>query len=98
MTILEILTVLILVGILALLAVSTLGFPHSASRRTMAEGEIKMLSTALDAYQSDRGKYPRTSRTDRLDPRLHFASEEMYAAANLDLYSELTGDFLPTGR
>lgn len=92
-TLIELLTVLAVIGVLASLVVSIGPGAHAKAARLRAQGEIRMLGMAAEAYQSDFGVYPRNADSDRLDPRLEgFPNTPAYRKANLFLYQTLTGN------
>jgi type II secretory pathway pseudopilin PulG len=88
----------IIVTLMALFVV--LAKPISiTNKRARAQGELLAIISACEAHRVDQGGYPQdnspsgTSVTDTLDPRIHLnATTPVYAAANLFLYQQLTGD------
>jgi prepilin-type N-terminal cleavage/methylation domain-containing protein len=95
-TLVEMITVVAVIIILAGLVISVSGWVNQKSNRTKALGDIKAISTACDAYKNDNGLYPQTEKTDKLDPRVEASpTASKYVAANVDLYSALAGDFEP---
>ncbi|HET6407309.1 MAG TPA: type II secretion system protein GspG [Chthoniobacteraceae bacterium] len=95
-TLIEMITVVAVIIILAGLVISVTGLVNQKANRTKAEGEMKAFTNALDAYKNDNGIYPRTEETDKLDPRVDVSpTAGKYTRANLALYSALTGDFEP---
>jgi len=98
-TLLEMLTVMAVIAILAGLVLSVGGYATRTAALKRAQGEIMMLTTACESYKSDNGGYPRDipstgkSVTDVISPKLNFTpTESVYAASSLFLYKELTGD------
>ena len=99
-TLIEMLTVMAVIGILAALIIGTAGLVQRNAAVKRAEGEIAAMSVAIQSYFNDNGDYPRTGKTDELDPRLDGSpatgeSKKKYEDANVDLYSALSGDFEP---
>ena len=100
-TLLEMLTVLAIIVILAGLVLSVGGYVHKKSALSRAEGEIAMLSSACESYKADNGNYPREigASTDVIGPKQDFvATSAKYAASSLFLYKELTGDKTGSGK
>jgi prepilin-type N-terminal cleavage/methylation domain-containing protein len=98
-TLVEMITVVAVIIVLAGLIISVSGFVNQKANRTKAEGEMKAIAIALDRYKEDNGTYPKTKNTDKLDPRLDASpTAGRYASANIDLYSALSGDFEPTNQ
>jgi prepilin-type N-terminal cleavage/methylation domain-containing protein len=98
-TLLEMLTVLAIIVILAGLVLSVGGYAQKKSALSRAEGEKAMLMSACESYKSDNGNYPRdvptsgTSVTDAISPKQHFMpTATQYSDSSLFLYKELTGD------
>ena len=92
-TLLELMTVLLVISILTAMVVGVAGMVQTKSAKERARVEIKMLEVAADAYKNDNGGYPRTDETDKLDPRKDFSpTSKKYEEASLALYRELTGD------
>lgn len=57
-TLIELLIVMVILGLLASLVAPTLFSKVSSSKIKTAQTQMKMLSTALDAYRLDMGSYP----------------------------------------
>ena len=98
-TLLEMLTVLAIIVILAGLVLAVGGYAQKKSALSRAAGELAMLMSACESYKSDNGNYPRdvptsgNSVTDVITPKQHFIpTDAKYAAASLFLYKELSGD------
>lgn len=102
-TLLEMLTVLAIIVILAGLVLSVGGYVQKKSALSRSAGEIAMFGSACESYKSDNGNYPRevptsgTSVTDAISPKADFIAnvspgKEKYEASSLFLYKELTGD------
>jgi prepilin-type N-terminal cleavage/methylation domain-containing protein len=95
-TLIEMITVVAIIVILAGLVISVSGLVNQKANRTKAEGEMKVIYGKLDEYKNDNGIYPQTDETDKLDPRVDVSpTAGKYVRANLKLYSALTGDFEP---
>ena len=105
-TLLEMLTVLAIIVILAGLVLSVGGYAQKKSALARAEGEKSMLISACESYKSDNGNYPRDkaltsggkSKTDDINPKQHFIpTDTKYSDSSLFLYMELSGDKKGTG-
>ena len=93
-TLVEMLTVMAVIAILAGLIVQVNAFAHKKAALARAEGEIRTMVAACEAYKGDFGGYPREeSVTDDLDPRTDGNSgSEKYQKASLILYKAISGD------
>jgi type II secretory pathway pseudopilin PulG len=101
-TLLEIITALAILVIVAGLVVSLHSHASSSSSGARCRGEMAMLATALENYKAENGAYPKEpiagdpdaeGATDRLKPKVHFDPMSMeYERASLFLYKELSGD------
>ena len=92
-TLLELMTVLLVISVLTAMVVGVAGMVQTKAAKARAKTEIAMLSLAADNYKNDNGGYPRTDETDKLDPRKDFSpTSRKYEEASLALYRELTGD------
>ena len=98
-TLLEMLTVLAIIVILAGIVIGVAGYAMKKGARTRAAGEISMISSACESYKSDNGSFPRdipttgSSLTDSISPKSDFIpTAAKYAASSLFLYKELSGD------
>ena len=98
-TLLELLTVMAIIAVLAGLVISGARYATNNAARARATGEIKSLESACASYKADNGAYPRdtsgasNSVTDTLSPKQHFVTNDgRYAASSLFLYRELSGD------
>lgn len=95
-TLVEMITVVAIIVVLAGLVISVSGLVSQKANRARADGEIKVMANHLDSFKRDNGTYPKTEETDKLDPRLDVApTSSKYIKANLQMYSAITGDFLP---
>lgn len=107
----ELLTVMAVIAILAGLVLSIAGYVNSKAARARAEAEIKALSAGCESYRSDHGGYPHQqiyvsgalvsgTPSDVLDPRTNGVSlfqTAAYTNASLELYEALTGDIMLSG-
>jgi type II secretory pathway pseudopilin PulG len=94
-TLLELLTVITIIIVLAGLILSGAGFAQQKAARDRASAEIAALSVALESYKADNGEYPRDSSTDALNAvtTIALASNNATATgASLCLYKALSGD------
>ena len=97
-TLIEMLTVMAVIAVLASLVVGVNAFVQRKAAVVRAEGEIKTMVAACENYKADAGDYPRdvkgkASVTDELDPRIDGdPTSEKYRKASLLLYKELSGD------
>ena len=57
-TLIEILIVIVILGLLISLVAPTMFSKVASSKRKTAEAQMQMLSTALDTYRLDIGRYP----------------------------------------
>ena len=104
-TLVEMLTVMAVIAILAGLIVQVNAFAHRKAALVRAEGEIKTMVAACESYKGDFGGYPRDlgpggngkdSWTDDLDPRKDGdPGKAKYQDACLVLYKALSGDAKP---
>jgi type II secretory pathway pseudopilin PulG len=99
-TILELVTVISIIIVLAGLILATSGYVQKKGARSRTEAEIAAISAALESYKADNGIYPRgnanlgtaaPSDTDRVDARVA-TDPSTYKSASLFLYGELSGD------
>ena len=92
-TLVEMLTVMAVIAILAGLIVQVNAFAHKKAALARAEGEIRTMVAACEAYKGDFGGYPREDFTDKLDPRVDGNSAGgKYQEACLVLYKAISGD------
>jgi prepilin-type N-terminal cleavage/methylation domain-containing protein len=100
-TLIETITAMAIIVILAGIVVSLHGYVTNKSSRTRARAEIAMFSTALENYKAEAGAYPQdfpasgtgAGITDKLQPKTHFNPTSIeYENASLFLYKSLTGD------
>lgn len=110
-TLVELLTVMAVIAILAGLVLSTAGYVQKKAASSRAESEIQALSAACEGYKTDNGIYPRgpsagmtiggipipKNATDSLDPRTS-GTPSGYVAAGLYLYTQLSGDTTGAGQ
>ena len=97
-TLVEMLTVMAVIGVLAGLIVSIQAFAQKKAALSRAEGEIRTIMAACEGYKGDAGGYPRdlkgaNSDTDTLDPRIDGDPSSLkYQKASVKLYKDLSGD------
>jgi prepilin-type N-terminal cleavage/methylation domain-containing protein len=97
-TLIEMITVIAIIAILAGLVLAVNGLAQKKAARGRAEAEIRALSSALESYKTDNGGYPQdSSKTDSLDPRnasvaVDPSPQGAVAQSSLFLYGALTGD------
>ena len=103
-TLIEMLTVMAVIAILAGLILGISGFANKKAALLRAQGEITAMAAACESYKADAGSYPRDdksgkSNTDDLDPRVEGdPTSEKYQKASLELYKALSGDENANGR
>ncbi len=102
-TLIEMLTVMAVIAILASLIVSVNAYAHKKAALVRAEAEIKTMSAACESYKADNGSYPRDSSqsayTDTLCPVLDGDPRKTkYQDACLVLYKSLSGDSEANGK
>jgi len=94
-TLVELLTVMTIIGILAGLVLGTFKFVQEKAARSRAEAEIKAMEAAMESYKADNGAYPIVAgTTDTLDSgaaTLAYTAST-YGASSLEIYKALTGD------
>lgn len=90
-TILELLTVMSIILVLAGLILATSGYVAKKGARSRTEAEIAAISAALENYKADYGVYPTTSNTDSLKPNAE-TEPANYVNAGKDLYIQISGD------
>ena len=100
-TLIEMLTVMAVISILASLVVAVNSFAQKKSALVRAEGEIRTMSAACESYKADMGGYPRDVgsgdaseiKTDLLCPVFDGDPlADKYRNACLILYKSLSGD------
>ena len=97
-TLVEMLTVMAVIAILAGLIVGIQAFAQKKAALTRAEGEIRTYATACEGYKAEEGGYPRdlkgsNSVTDSLDPRVDGDPTSIkYQKSSVELYKALSGD------
>ena len=96
-TLIEMLTVMAVIAILASLIVSVQAVAQRKAATSRAEAEIKTMAAACESYKADFGSYPRDSDsdtyTDILCPVQHGKpSAKEYRNACLVLYKAISGD------
>lgn len=104
-TLIELLTVMAVIAILAGLILSVSGYATKHGALARASAEIQAISSACESYKADNGTYPHqalatsgsgsTPYSDQLDPRTNgnsVSTNAAYATPSLELYEALTGD------
>lgn len=99
-TLIEMVTVVTVIVILAGLVISVAGFVQNKGAREKTLTQIKNLTLQCEAYKVDNGTFPQNADTDLLDPRVHLsplggASATLYQNSCRYLYSCLSGDYEP---
>lgn len=99
-TLIEMITVIAVIVVLAGLVISVAGYVQNKGAREKALTQIKNLELQCGAYKTDNGTFPRNEDTDLLDARIHLSpisgsSGPLYQNASRYLYSCLSGDFDP---
>lgn len=98
-TLIEMLTVMLVIAILAGIVLSVNGLAQNKAARSRAEGEMKALTLACGNYKADNGTEPRNADTDLLDARLSSnPTSTAYQKASLYLYIALSGDANANGK
>lgn len=96
-TLVELLTVMVIIGILAGLVLGTAGYVRRKGAVSRAEAEIAALSAACESYKADNGIYPSaTGTTDQIysaGSSVHSnPNASTYKNSSLFLYKQLSGD------
>ena len=92
-TLIEMLTVITIILILAAILLNVAGYVNNKAATSRAEGEIHAISLALESYKADNGIYPQDGGTDALNAKANFdPTAADYQASGRTLYRELTGD------
>src|SRR4051812_5720489 len=98
-TLVEILTVIVIILIIAAWTISAYGPGSAKAARSRAQAEIQVLSTACEAYKADFGAYPRlegtteqkAGETPPIDPKADGNPlGKAYQAASVFLYVSLS--------
>ena len=106
-TLIEMLTVMAVIAILASLIVSVNAFAHKKAALVRADAEIHAMAAACESYRAEMGSYPRDtgsdasaeSKTDVLCPVLDGDPHATkYQNACLFLYKALSGDADANGK
>lgn len=98
-TLIEMLTVMLVIAILAGIILSVNGLVQNKAARSRADGEINALKLACENYKADNGTAPRNADTDALDARVNFnPNSSAYQLASLYLYKALSGDMNANGK
>jgi len=97
----ELLVVIAIITILAGLTIAVLSQANQTSGAHRARGEIAALETALEAYKTENGDYPRCNNTDTLDASRNDSTNSVVisggvpslsGSASMTLYVNLSGD------
>lgn len=96
-TLIEMLTVMAVIAVLASLIVAVQAYANKKAAVTRADGEIHAMTSSCENYKADFGVYPRDDSaeqvTDLLDPREDGdPASAKYRNASLFLYKMLSGD------
>lgn len=95
-TLIEMLTVMAVIAVLASLVVATNAYAHKKAGLVRADGEVHAMASACENYRADFGGFPRDlaeGSTDKLDPKENGdPTTGKYRDANLYLYKALSGD------
>lgn len=90
-TLVELLTVMAIIAILAGLTLQVSGFVQKKAAMSRADSEIHAMEAACEGYRSDTGAYPTNTDTEKLDPKVT-GTPASYNSASLYLYGQLSGD------
>ena len=98
-TLIEMLTVMLIIAILAGIVLSVNGLVQTKAARARAEGEMKSISLSCENYKADNGTFPRSDDTDALDARVSAnPTSAAYQKASQYLYIALSGDVNANGQ
>ena len=106
-TLIEMLTVMAVIAILASLIVSVNAFAHKKAALVRTEGEIKAMIAACEGYKADFGDYPSGGAEDSAGQSATVAvcpvldgnpADVKYQKGCLVLYKALSGDTEATGK
>jgi len=101
-TLVELLTVMVIILILAGLVMGTVGYTQKKAARSRAEAELNAMASACESYKADNGDYPRSAQltdTTNLDPNAASGAVSStmpgkpFTQASFWLYACLSGDF-----
>ena len=91
-TLIELLTVIAIILVLAGLLLGIAGNANYKSSMSRAIAEVQAVSTALESYKADNGTYVRNAATDALNAQTNTnPSDPAYTAAGQYLYQTLSG-------
>jgi len=90
-TLVELLTVMTIIGILAGLVLGTFAFAQEKGARSRAQAEISAMEAALESYKADNGEYPRGANSDGLNSTTTSNPSSSINSSRL-LYQALSGD------
>jgi len=85
-TLIEMMTVITIILILAGLTVAGMGFINDKQANAKAKVDIELLSTAIEKYKLDNGEYPGLDPDSPIDGDI---SEELYNALFYEGYADL---------
>lgn len=99
-TLIEMVTVVTVIVVLAGLVISVAGFVQNKGAREKTLTQVKNFSLQIESYKTDNGSFPQNEDTDKLDPRTHLSpvsgsSGPLYQNSSRYLYQALSGDFEP---
>lgn len=98
-TLIEMITVMAVIAILAGLVLSVAGLVQKKGARSKADAEVRAMAGALESFKTDNGGYPQAAPSDTLDPRTDLTpTTTTYYTAGLVLYRALSGDYNADGR
>jgi len=69
-TLVELLVVIVILGILATLAVQTIGDKTDDAKKGKAKADIRTMMSALELYKLDEGKYPISAEPEKAETAL----------------------------
>lgn len=97
-TLIEMITVIAIIAILAGLVLAVNSLVQNRAARARAQSEIQLLTSGIESYRTDTGGYPQDATyTDKLDPRKSPGATDIsqtgaMAQSTKFLYGALTGD------
>ncbi len=91
-TLVELLTVIVIVIALAALTVQVAGYANRNSAMSRAKAEIAAMEAALESYKADNGAYPVFSGTTLWSGTYYKGNPSLYTVSSGTLYVALSGD------
>ncbi len=91
-TLVELLTVVVIIIALAALTVQVAGYANRRSAVSRAQAEIAALEAALESYKADNGAYPVFSGTSLWSGTNYNGNPSSYNPSSATLYAALSGD------